>query len=216
MQRPGNIENVRLMRCSLAQMFQPHPFQGPVSLAGRAGNPEQYPPKQSIETRKVVTCSPEIRLAWRCRTSGKRLRKQTSLLNNSEKRGSGITVFSLTNRLSSLKQTICSNLRLGTTYARNSADITFDKRIIEGFRVSFRKLGRTGTCRDRQLWPTTSLKITCKASPDMIRLDKVPINLYRRDPSGRNTKVCKAPFSIREHGTNTQETRRAWLAQITK
>lgn len=50
----------------------------------------------------------------------------------------------------------------------------------------------------------------------MIRLDRVPINLYRRDPSGRNTKVCKAPFSIREHGTNTQETRRAWLAQTTK
>lgn len=204
------------MRCSLAQMFQPHPFQGPISLAGRARNPEQYPPKKSIETRKVVTCSPEIRLAWRCRTSGKRLRKQTRFLNNSEKRGSGITAFSLTNRLSSLKRAICSNLRIGTNYARNSADITVDKRIIKGFRVSFQKLGGPGACRGRQLWPTTSLKINCKASPDMIRLNRDPINLYRRAPSGRNTKVCKAAFSIREHGTNTQETRRAWLAQITK
>lgn len=142
------------------------------------------------------------------------------LLNNSEARGSGITAFKLTNGLNALKQAICSNPQTGTNYPRNRADETFDKRVIEGFRVSFRKRGGTGACRGKQLWPTASLKIICKASPDMARFDRVPTRLYRRDPSGRNTSACKAPFAIREHGTNIQEARQkarsAWLAQITK
>lgn len=142
------------------------------------------------------------------------------LLNNSEKRGKGLTGFSLTNGLSSLKQAICSNPRLGTDYTRNRTDVTFDKRIIEGFRISFRKRGGTGACRGTQFWPTSSLNIICKASPDMARFDRFPTRLYRRDPSGRNTTACKAPFSLREHGTNIEEARqkarRAWLTQITK
>lgn len=142
------------------------------------------------------------------------------LLNNSEVRGSGITAFNLTNGLSALKQAICSNPQTGSKYPRNRADEIFDKRIIEGFRVSFRKLGGSGACRGTQLWQTSSLKIICKASPDMARFDKIPFALYRRDPSGRNTSACKAPFSIREHGNNTEEARqkarRAWLAQITE
>lgn len=144
----------------------------------------------------------------------------TRLLNNSEVRGSGLTAFSLTNGLSALKQAICSNPRTGTSYPRNRADKIFDKRIIEGFRISFRKLGGNGACRGTQLWPTTSLQIICKASPDMVRLDRVPLTLYRRDPSGRNTSACKAPFSLREHGNNKEEARQkarnAWLAHITR
>jgi len=63
---------------------------------------------------------------------------------------------------SSLKQAISSNPRLGTNYARNPTDVTFDNRIIEGFRISFRNQGGTDACCGTQFWPTTSLNIICK------------------------------------------------------
>lgn len=141
------------------------------------------------------------------------------LLNSSDKQGYGLTAFSVTNGLQALKNAVCSNPNIGTNFGRSRADVQFDRRIIEGFRVSFRKRGGTGACRGDKLWPTTSLNIVCKASPDLMRFDRLPSRLYRRDTSGRNTTSCKAPFAMREHGTTTVEARSkakaAWIAQIT-
>lgn len=142
------------------------------------------------------------------------------LLNNSKKQGYGLTAFSVTNGLSALKNAVCANPNTGTNFGRTRADVQFDRRIIEGFRVTFRKRGGSGACRGDNLWPTASLNIICKASPDLMRLDRLPYRLYRRDTSGRNTTSCRSPFAMREHGASTVEARSkakaAWIAQITR
>lgn len=141
-------------------------------------------------------------------------------LNTSTKKGYGLTAFSVTNGLLALKNAVCANPNTGTNFGRTRADVQFDRRIVEGFRVTFRKRGGTGACRGDNLWPTTSLNIVCKASPDLMRFDRLPNRLYRRDTSGLNTTSCKAPFAMREHGASTDEARNkaksAWIAQITR
>lgn len=143
-----------------------------------------------------------------------------SVLNNSNKQGYALTAFSLTNGLSALKNAVCSNPTAGTNFGRSQADIQFDRRIIEGFRVSFRKRGGSGACRGQQFWPTSSLHIICKASPDLVRFDRMPHRLYRLDASRRNRTSCKAPFAMREHGASTVEAenkaKAGWIANVTR
>lgn len=142
-----------------------------------------------------------------------------SLVHNSSRKGYGLTGFQLTRGFSAIKNLICNNPNIGKNYSRSRADAVFDKRIIDGFSVYWRKRGGTGACRGAPLTRTSTIQVVCHAPVDILRLDRFPLRMYRAS-SRAPASACKTAFSARGHGTNTQEARDQardiWVQQITR
>lgn len=143
------------------------------------------------------------------------------LLNHPKKPpGGGLTAFQLTNGLSALKEAVCSNPNIGINYQRSATDILYDKRIIQGFRVSFRKLSGSGGCRGKSLFPTSEVTVVCRAANDMLAFESFPTRLYRVSPSWPQPNGCKAAFSVRGRGDNTkaarQMAREGWISNVAR
>ena len=134
--------------------------------------------------------------------------------------GGALTAFQLTNGLSALKEAVCSNPNIGINYQRSATDILYDKRIIQGFRVSFRKLSGNGGCRGESLFPTSEVTVVCKAANDMLAFERFPARLYRASPSWPQPDGCKAAFSVRGRGDNTnaarQMAREGWKSHVAR
>lgn len=141
----------------------------------------------------------------------------TRILNDEDKRGRGLTGFSLTNGLDALKNTIC-NSDYGKNYNRSEAEKLYDKRRIEGFRVSFRKTGGQAACRGEQFFPTQVVEVICKAHREMLRFER-PIGMMYREASGWPVPdMCRTPVSVQGGGDTIPEAEanavRAWQAQV--
>lgn len=141
------------------------------------------------------------------------------ILGNENKRGRGLTGFSLTNGLDALKNTICDS-SYGRNYSRSEADKLYDKRRIEGFRVSFRKTGGRAACRGEQFFPTQMVEVMCKAHREMLRFERPIAKMYREASGWPVPNMCRTPVSAQAGGDSIPAAEanavRAWQTQVVR